>query len=163
MRLRNFTRFFLFGTKTSLKCETWILTKIRLALASILGPFGVHLLKFTLTTPVHWCTIWGNSNFRLEFVTHTSQYTGVLPNLSRSLKTPGLPITSVTLSACSSFKAKDDWTFSRCFHRISFCSRVYIHVHGMHYLHHDVHELDGYDQEFWKTSGYSLKCVELVA
>ena len=36
----------------------------------------------------------------------------VLPNLFRSLKTPGLPITSVTLLACSSFEAKDYWTFS---------------------------------------------------
>ena len=34
----------------------------------------------------------------------------------------------------------------------------------MRYLHHEVHELDGYNHEFWKTSGYSLKCVlELVA
>ena len=39
-----------------------------------------------------------------------------------------------------------------------------MYVHGMRYLHHEVHELDGYNQEFWKTSGYSLKCVlELVA
>ena len=31
-------------------------------------------------------------------------------------------------------------------------------------LHHEVHELDGYNHEFWKTSGYSLKWVlELVA
>ena len=30
------------------------------------------LLTFTLPTPVHWCTIWGYWNFRLEFVTHTS-------------------------------------------------------------------------------------------
>ena len=34
----------------------------------------------------------------------------------------------------------------------------------MRSLHHEVHELDGYNQEFWKISGYSLKCVlELVA
>ena len=25
--------------------------------------------------------------------------------------------------------------------------------------HHEVHELDEYNQEFWNTSGYSLKCV----
>ena len=37
--------------------------KTRLTLASILGPFGVHLLKFTLPTPVHWCTIWGLLEF----------------------------------------------------------------------------------------------------
>ena len=68
------------------------------------------------------------------------------------------------LLACRSFEAKDYWTFSHCFHRISFCSRVYMYVHGMRYLHHEVHELDGYNHEFWKTSGYSLKCVlELVA
>ena len=31
-------------------------------------------------------------------------------------------------------------------------------------LHHEVHELDGNNYEFWKTLGYSLKCVlELVA
>ena len=52
--------------------------------------------------------IWGYWNFRLEFVTHTSQHTRDLPNLSRSLKTPGLPITSGTLSACRSFEAKND-------------------------------------------------------
>ena len=57
----------------------------RLALASVLAPFGVHLLKFTLTTMVR-----------------------DLPNLSRSLKTPGVPITSGTLSACRSLEAKDD-------------------------------------------------------
>ena len=26
-------------------------------------------------------------------------------------------------------------------------------------LNHEVHELDGYNQEFWKNSGCSLKCV----
>ena len=41
------------------------------------------------------------------------------------------------------------------------CSRrVYMYVHGMCYLHHEVHGLDGsYNQEFWKTSGYSLKVL----
>ena len=64
-----------------------------------------------------------------------------------------------------SVEAKDDWTFSHCFHRISFCSRVYMYMnHGMYYLYHEVHEIDGYNYEFWKTLGYSLKCVlELVA
>ena len=39
-----------------------------------------------------------------------------------------------------------------------------IYVHGIHCLNYEVHELDGYDHEFWKTSGYSLKCVlQLVA
>ena len=34
----------------------------------------------------------------------------------------------------------------------------------MRYLHHEVHELDGHNDDFWKTSGYSLKCdLELVA
>ena len=36
-----------------------------------------------------------------------------------------------------SVEAKDDWTFSHYFHRISFCSRVYMYVHGMRYLHHE--------------------------
>ena len=71
----------------------------RLALASILGPFLVYLLKFTpLTpflhtfsslsyslapTPVHWYTIWGYWNFRLEFVMPCApQHTRDVPNLS---------------------------------------------------------------------------------
>ena len=54
-------------------------------------------------------------------------------------------------------EAKDCWTLSHCFYTISFCSRVYMYVHGMH-------ELDGYNHEFWKTSGYYLEYVlELVA
>ena len=36
---------------------------------------------------------------------------------------------------------------------------AYMYVHGMRYLDHEVHELDGYNHEFLKTSGYSLKCV----
>ena len=51
--------------KDLLNCITF---QTRLALASVLGPFGVHLQKFTLPTPMHWCTIWGYWNFRLEFV-----------------------------------------------------------------------------------------------
>ena len=84
----------------------------------------------------HW-------KFQLEFVTHTSQQTRDLCNLwLRSLDTPGLPITSGTLSACRSFSWSESWlNFSHCFHMISFCSRVYIYAHGMRYLHHDVHEL----------------------
>ena len=38
-------------------------------------------------------------------------------------------------------------------------ARVYMYFHGMHYFRHEVYELDGYNQEFWKTSGYSLMCV----
>ena len=39
-----------------------------------------------------------------------------------------------------------------------------MYAHGMRYLHHEVHELDGYNHEFWKTSGYFLKSVlKLVA
>ena len=41
-------------------------TLTRLALASIVWLFGVHLLKFTLDTH-----IWGYWNFRLEFVMRT--------------------------------------------------------------------------------------------
>ena len=148
--------------------RTIIIVKTRLTLASILGPFGVHLLKFTLPTPVHWCTIWDYWNFRLEFVTHTSQHTWDLPYLSYDCV---FWIHLVFLLLLVLFRivgllveAKDDWTFSYCFHRIFFCSRVYMYVHGMRYLHHEVHELDGYNHEFWKTTGYSLKCVlELVA
>ena len=46
-------------------------------------------------------------------------------------ETPGLSITFGTLSACRSFETKDYWTFSHCFYRISFCSRVYMYVLGM--------------------------------
>ena len=35
------------------------------------------------------------------------------------------------LSACRSFGTKDYWTFSHCFYRMSFCSRVYMYVHRM--------------------------------
>ena len=34
----------------------------RLALVSVFGPFGVHLLKFILPSPVHWFTIWGKNS-----------------------------------------------------------------------------------------------------
>ena len=36
-----------------------------------------------------------------------------------------------------------------------------MYVHGMRStcVVHEEHELDGYNQEFWKTSGYSLTCV----
>ena len=34
-----------------------------------------------------------------------------------------------------------------------------MYVHGIRYLSHEVHELDGYNHEFWKTSGNSLKFV----
>ena len=119
----------------------------RLALASALGPFGVHLLKFTLTTPVH----------RICDITRD------LHNLSQSLKSPVLPITSVTLSPCRSFEAKDDWTFSRCFHGISFCSRVYMNVRGMPYLHHEVHEFDGISRNFGLDFGIFFEmCSPLI-
>ena len=101
----------------------------------------------------HW-------KFQLEFVTHTSQQTRDLCDLwLRSLDTPGLPITSGTLSACRSFSWSESWlNFSHCFHMISFCSRVYIYAHGMRYLHHDVHELDRYNHEFWKTGKFFEMC-----
>ena len=66
-----------------------------------LGPFGVHLLNFTLP----W-------NFLLESVTHTSQHIRDLPNLSYDCDLwiqPGLPITSGTLSACRSFSRSERW------------------------------------------------------
>ena len=52
------------GLETKIACARNIF-QTRLAITNILGPFGVHLLKFTLPTPVHW---WGYWNFRLEFV-----------------------------------------------------------------------------------------------
>ena len=58
-------------------------------LNSLLGPFLVYLLKFTLLTPfLHTFsslsyTIWGYWNFRLEFVMpYISQHTRDVPNLS---------------------------------------------------------------------------------
>ena len=33
----------------------------------------------------------------------------------------------LSVSACRSFKAKDYWTISHCFHRIPFCFPVYMH------------------------------------
>ena len=49
----------------------------------------------------------------------------------KTTETPGLSITFGTLSAFRSFETKDYWTFSPCFYRISFCSRVYMYVLGM--------------------------------
>ena len=111
-------------------------------------------LKFTLLT--------GISGWNLWLTHHNTHETYLIyPIWLRSLNTPGLPITSGTLWACRSSSRSERW---HCFHRISFCYRVYMYVHGMRYLHHEVYELDGYNQEFWKTSGYSLKCVlQLVA
>ena len=37
-----------------------------------------------------------------------------------------------------------------------------MYVYGMRYLHHEVHELDGYNQEFWNSSGYSLNVTVLL-
>ena len=58
-------------------------TLTRLALGSIRGPFGVHMLKFTLPTLVHWCTICCYWNSQLAFVMPcTLQHTPDAPNLS---------------------------------------------------------------------------------
>ena len=94
----------------------------RLTLASVLGPFGVHLLTFILHTRVHRCTIWGYGNFRLEFAHHNIHDTYVIYPMIET----GLSINFGTLSTCRSFESKDYWTISHCFHRISFCSRVYM-------------------------------------
>ena len=124
----------------------------------------VHLLKFTLTTPVHWCTIWGFCNFRSDlWLTYHSTHESYLiyPALWKHLvfRLLLLLFRLVRLSK----RRIDDWTLSRCFHRISFSSRVCMYARGMRYLLHEVNELDGYNHEFWKSSGYSLKCVlELV-
>ena len=80
------------------------------ALASTLGPFGVYLLTFNLPgSLMHYL---GSLEFPVIWL--------------QSLKTPGLSITFGTLSANRTFEAKDYWTFSHCFKRIYFCSRVYI-------------------------------------
>ena len=107
---------------------------------------------------MHW-------NFQLEFVMpHTSQHTHktylIYPMIAIS-ETPGLSITFGTLLACRwriiepSLAAFIGFPFAVLF-TCTFTECVT--------LHHEVHELDGYDHEFWKNSGYSLKCVlELIA
>ena len=105
-------------------------------------------------------TLW---NFRLEFVTRTSQQTRELPNLSYDRDLWIHLVFRLLLVLFQlvglSVEVKDDWTFSHCFHRSSFCSHVDVYIHGIRYLHNEVHELDGYNNEFWKSSVYSLKCV----
>ena len=39
-----------------------------------------------------------------------------------------------------------------------FCSCVYMFIRGMCYLHHEVPEFDGYNQEFWKTGLFFEMC-----
>ena len=112
--------------------------RTRLALVTVVGPFGLHLLTFTLPTPVLWCTIWGYWNFRLEFVTrHTSQHTRYLPNLTCDCDLWKHLVFRLLLSLFRLMglsKRKDYLTISHWFHRISFCSRVYMYVHRMRYL-----------------------------
>ena len=93
-------------------------------------------------------------------------HTQVLPNLSRSLKTPGLSITSLTLSACIISKRRMIEPSLAAFIGLPFAFVfTCTFTECVKYLHFEVHELrDGYIQEFWKTSEYSLKYVlELVA
>ena len=101
----------------------------------------------------------GTSGLNLWLVTHHNTYETYLiyPDLWKHLVFRLLLLLFRLVGL--SVEAKDDWTFSRCFQRMSFCSRVYMYVHGMRYLYHEVQGLDGYNHEFWKTSGYSLKCV----
>ena len=79
-----------------------------------------------------------------------SQHTRVLSNLSRSLKTPDLRITFVTLSACSSFEGLAvvlTCTLRECVT----CITKYMTSAGI-------------KRNFGRVSGYSLKCaLELVA
>ena len=108
----------------------------------------------------HW-------NFQLEFVTLTSQQTRDLPNLSYDcdlwiqlvfrLLLVGFRLVGLSV------EAKDYWTFSHCFHRISFCSRVYMYVHGMRYLHHEVHELDGYKAGILEDFGIFFEMCSWVS
>ena len=137
----------------SLLHQTNNLQITRLALTSMLGPFLVYLLKFTVLTPflhtfffsllllgshpgslMHYL---GLLEFpvRIWCLTHHNTHEpGAVPNLSYEYDCDlitGFPFALVF--TC---------TFTECVT-----------------LHHEVHELDGYNQEFWKTSGYSLKCV----
>ena len=73
--------------------------------------------KETLFVALTMCCLFQLNNAS-HITTHTRLTYFIL--LLRSLKTPGLSITFVTLSACRSFEAKGYWTFSHCFHRISF-------------------------------------------
>ena len=123
----------------------------RLALASVLGSFGVHLLKFTLP----WV-------FRLEFVTHNNTYETYLifPMIAISENTWcsdyfwysfGLKVfqskrkmiePSLTTFIGFPFALVFTCTFTEC---VTYITSTWAH-------------------EFWKTSGYSLKCVlKLVA
>ena len=107
-----------------------------MALASVYGPFGVHLLTFILPTPVHWCTIWGHWNFRLEFVMPQSQHTRDLPNLFYDCDLWKHLVFRLLL-ALFRLVGLSKWRIiepSHCFHRISFCSPVYTYIHGMCYL-----------------------------
>ena len=116
----------------------------RMALASVLGPFGVHLLTFTLPTPLHW----GYWNFRLEFViSRISQHTRDLSYLScdcdlwKHLVFRLLLAILIRLVGLS--KQKDlYWTISHRFH---------VRSRNALLKHYEVHELDGYNYEFWKT------------
>ena len=127
----------------------------RLALASLLGPFEIHFLTFILPTPVHWCILWGHWNFRLEFVMPQNHNTH-LPNLSHDCD---LWKHQLVFRLLLTLEAKDYWTISHCFHRISFCSRVYIHVRSRNALLNITKYM-----RFMNFGRYSLKCVlELVA
>ena len=79
-------------------------------------------------------------NFRLEFVTHTSQQTRDQPNLPYDCD---LRIHLVFRLLLVLFRLSN--FLSLLLSRISFDSPVYMYVHGMRYLHHEVHELDGYN------------------
>ena len=92
-----------------------LICQTRPALASVLGPFGVHLL--TSGALMHYL---GSLKFPVICDTQFILWL-------RSLKRPGLSITFDTLFACRSFEAKNYLTFSHCFDGISFCSRVYIY------------------------------------
>ena len=112
--------------------------KRRLAFASVLGPFRVHLLKFALPTPVHWCTICGYWNFWFEFVMpHTHHNTH-----ENYLIYPMIAISSLLL----------------CDFLLLLCS----HIRLGNALLNIIKCMSS--RGIIETSGYSLKCVvELVA
>ena len=95
-----------------------------------------------------------------HITTHTHKTYLIYPMIAIS-ETPGLSITFGTLLACRwriiepSLAAFIGFPFAVLF-TCTFTECVT--------LRHEVHELDGYDHEFWKNSGHSLKFVlELIA
>ena len=71
---------------------TWL---TRLALASVLGPFGVHMLTFILPTLVHWCT---NKLGSLEFPVRICDASDITTHTRPTVIYPMIAITENTWS-----------------------------------------------------------------